>query len=82
VAIGWSELGDLSMVEKKAEDKDLVRRRMEERFPNAPQAVGKAVAQVFRFVAHLVSMGSKMRANLVKIADRPQISSPNETPSS
>jgi hypothetical protein len=29
-----------------------------------------------------VSMGPKMRANLVKIADGPQISSPSENPSS
>jgi hypothetical protein len=28
---------------------------------------------------HVLSMGPKMRADLVKIADRPQISSPNET---
>ena len=32
-----------------------------------------------RVFVFLLSMGPKMRADLVKIADRPQISSPSET---
>lgn len=53
VAIGWGRLGDLSGVELTAESKELVRKRLEEHYPNSPQALGRAAAQAFSFVARM-----------------------------
>lgn len=55
VAIGWGQLGDLARVELTAESKELVRKRLEEHYPNTPQTLGRAVAQVFSFVARIAT---------------------------
>ncbi len=50
VAIGWAKLGDLSGLEYKQESKVQLKSLMAEKCPSDPRAVGKAAAQVFRFV--------------------------------
>ena len=50
VAVGWSELGDLSQYEATRESRDRLKALLAEKNPGNPQAVGKAALQVFRFV--------------------------------
>jgi 5-methylcytosine-specific restriction protein B len=53
VAIGWAELGDLSQLDNSKASKDKLRELMETKRPNTPQAIGRAVAQVFAFVLNV-----------------------------
>lgn len=53
IAIGWGALGDLSGVELTAEGKELLRKRLEQRYPNTPSTLGRAVVQLFHFVARM-----------------------------
>jgi 5-methylcytosine-specific restriction enzyme B len=50
VAVGWSELGDLSDLEKGPDGKARLREMMAERFPGPAKVVSKNANQVHRFV--------------------------------
>ena len=50
VAIGWSELGDLSWLEATTASKETLRKQLEEKYPNTPSAIGKAKNQIASFV--------------------------------
>ena len=49
VAIGWPDLGDLSGFEKDTPSKENLTRLVGERYPDSPQQVGKAAAQILNF---------------------------------
>lgn len=53
VAIGWTELGDLSAVEPTQDGKDGLRARMAELFPAAPNVMTRKTQEVFHFVVSL-----------------------------
>ena len=53
VAIGWSALGDLSDRPATQETKDAIAALMRKHYPASPQVVGRAVSQVFQFVARM-----------------------------
>jgi len=50
VAVGWSELGDLSAYEANQEGKAAITSLMKQHFPGDQRLVGKKGAEVFRFV--------------------------------
>jgi 5-methylcytosine-specific restriction protein B len=51
VAVGWEEVGDLSDVEHKKEDKEKIREQIAEKHGGSPQQVGRSTQQLFNFVA-------------------------------
>lgn len=51
VAIGWADLSELSWVRLDQESKNRLRELVQASYPNTAQAVGRAVQQVFNFVA-------------------------------
>lgn len=51
IAIGWAELGDLSAIEYKKEDKDSLKAMMHEKFyPDSLSTASKKANEVFRFL--------------------------------
>jgi 5-methylcytosine-specific restriction protein B len=50
VAVGWAAFGDLSHLSYDTASKEEIRSLMQQHYPNAPQAVGRATQQVFNFV--------------------------------
>jgi 5-methylcytosine-specific restriction protein B len=50
VAIGWRDLGNLSILENNKESKEKLRQLVAEKYPKTPQEVGKIRAQVFNYV--------------------------------
>jgi 5-methylcytosine-specific restriction enzyme B len=51
VAIGWPNLGDLSVVIGNKDGKEIIQRAMEVHYPNTPAAIGKLTKQIFMFVS-------------------------------
>lgn len=53
VAVGWSEVGNLSQVAAGPDAREQLRRRLEETHPSTPQAIGRTVQQLMHFYATL-----------------------------
>jgi 5-methylcytosine-specific restriction protein B len=51
VAIGWPDLGDLSHVSYNRSSKESIREKLEIKYPNIPQVIGKKTQEIFNFVA-------------------------------
>jgi 5-methylcytosine-specific restriction protein B len=51
VAIGWSELGDLSAFTPDLKSRESIKALMAEKYPNDPRTTGRSGSEVFRFVA-------------------------------
>lgn len=54
VAIGWPELGDLSAIQANRDDKEQVRKLVEQRIGGTPQSNSRTTQQVFNFLAAVV----------------------------
>jgi len=52
-AIGWPAIGDLSGRPGNQETKDVIATLMRRHYPGDPRAVGRAVSQVFQFLARM-----------------------------
>jgi len=50
VAVGWSDVGDLSHATYKKESKAQIRELMEQHYPNNPPTIGRETQQLFNFV--------------------------------
>jgi 5-methylcytosine-specific restriction protein B len=61
VAIGWPELGDLSAIQANRDDKEQVRKLVEQRIGGTPQSISRTTQQVFNFLA-AVAEGSLVLA--------------------
>lgn len=53
ISIGWSDLGDLSWVSYKAEDKEKLKELMTEKYPKPAQVVSKQTNQLFKFLCEV-----------------------------
>jgi len=62
VAVGWTDIGDLSSILYNQSGKDVVRQRMATSYPSTPQAVGRNAQQLFYFAA-LVKEGDIVLAS-------------------
>ncbi len=51
IAVGWDKVGNLSNFEYKRDDKEKIRAKIEEKYPESPQQVGRSTQQLFNFVA-------------------------------
>ena len=51
VAIGWSDLGDLSAFTPDLKSRESIKALMAEKYPNDPRITGRSGSEVFRFVA-------------------------------
>lgn len=49
VAVGWPAVGDLSELEPTREGREKLRSMMQQHYPSTPQAVGRAMQQLFNF---------------------------------
>lgn len=50
VAIGWPDVGDLSNLEDSKESREKLQELIAEKYPSAPQVIGKTRSQIFNFV--------------------------------
>jgi 5-methylcytosine-specific restriction protein B len=76
IAIGWSELGDLSSVSYNKESKESIRRIMAEKSPSTPSYVGNATQQVFNFVAKIEENDLVLAADGAKILGIGKVTGP------
>ena len=53
VAVGWSQMGDLSWVESTKESREKLKLVLNEKYPSHPSAVGNEVSQIKQFVAEM-----------------------------
>lgn len=53
VAVGWSNLGDLSWVETTKGSREKLKEVLNEKYPNHPSAVGNDTSQITQFVAEM-----------------------------
>ncbi len=53
VAIGWSDIGDLSDITYGKEAKEKIRSALNKHYPKTPQVTGKKTQEIFNFVAVL-----------------------------
>lgn len=53
VAVGWSDIGDLSALATGPDARERLRRRVEESYPSTPQTIGRIVQQLMNFYAAL-----------------------------
>lgn len=49
VAVGWPDVGDLTSIEHSRGGREKLKSLMQEHYPKAPQAVGRATQQLFNF---------------------------------
>jgi 5-methylcytosine-specific restriction protein B len=49
VAVGWSEVGDLTALGSGADARDRLRQRLEEHYPSTPQNTGRTAQQLMHF---------------------------------
>lgn len=49
VAVGWPQIGDLSVFAQNEASRDTLRTLLHSHYPNTPQAIGRAAAQLLKF---------------------------------
>lgn len=53
VAVGWPRVGDLSTYSRDIPSRDKLRTLLQREYPNAPQATGRAAAQLLKFATEM-----------------------------
>ena len=61
VAIGWSDIGDLSLNAAGPNARDEIAQLLAQRYPRRPQTIGRAASQIFNFLAK-IEIGDRVLA--------------------